>query len=324
MAAPASAVMVLRPHEPGPLVPKEGLMHLSMHNWMRQEPIEATLERLASCGYQSIEISGEPTRFDTREVKGHLDRLGLRCWGSVTLMTAGRDLVHEDPYVRYGSVQYLKDCVKMIHELEGEIFCVVPSTVGKVSPLASPEEEWQWAVEGLKEVVAMAEPLGVRVGIEPLNRFETYFVNRHDQALRLARDVGGNCGIVLDAFHINIEEADPLGAIRAAGEHLVDFADNNRFPPGQGSWDWPALIGTLKEIGYDGALTAEFVMPIDRSPVAKHADVEEETEMTVGMDKFIRDHGSGALSDAIYTKMVRENAEFLTPLIEPITVGAAR
>ena len=299
-------------------------MHLSMHNWMRQEPIEVTLERLAACGYQSIEISGEPTRFDTKQVRGHLERLGLRCWGSVTLMTAGRDLVHEDPYVRFGTVQYLKDCVRMIHELEGEIFCVVPSTVGKVAPLASPEEEWQWAVEGLQEVVEVAEPLGVRIGIEPLNRFETYFVNRHDQALRLAHDVGGSTGIVLDAFHINIEEADPLAAIRAAGDDLVDFhvADNNRFPPGQGNWDWPALIDTLKEIGYDGALTAEFVMPIDRSPVAVHRDVEEATEMTVGMETFIRDHGSGALSDAYYTKMVRESAEFLTPLIAPVTAGA--
>lgn len=300
-------------------------MHLSMHNWMRQEPIDVTLERLASCGYQSIEISGEPTRFDTKEVKGHLDRLGLRCWGSVTLMTVGRDLVHEDPYVRLGSVQYLKDCVRMIHELGGEIFCVVPSTVGKVSPMASPEEEWQWAVDGLKEVVAVAEPLGVRLGIEPLNRFETYFINRHDQALRLASDVGGNCGIVLDAFHINIEEADPLAAIRAAGDHLVDFhvADNNRFPPGQGNWDWPALIDTLKEVGYDGALTAEFVMPIDRSPVATAHDVEEEgAEMTIGMDKFIRDHGSGALSDAYYTQMVRECAEFLTPLIQKKTAAS--
>ncbi len=301
-------------------------MHLSMHNWMRQEPIDVTLERLASCGYQSIEISGEPTRFDTKEVRGHLDRLGLRCWGSVTLMTVGRDLVHEDPYVRLGSVRYLKDCVQMIHELGGEIFCVVPSTVGKVAPMASPEEEWQWAVEGLKEVVAVAEPLGVRLGIEPLNRFETYFINRHDQALRLAKDVGGNCGIVLDAFHINIEEADPLAAIRAAGEHLVDFhvADSNRYPPGQGHWDWPALVATLKEVGYDGALTAEFVMPIDRSPVAAARDVEEAAEMTVGMDKFIRDHGSGALSDAYYTKMVRECAEFLTPLIQraPVAQGA--
>jgi D-psicose/D-tagatose/L-ribulose 3-epimerase len=172
----------------------------------------------------------------------------------------------------------------------------------------------------------VAEPLGIRVGIEPLNRFETYFVSRHDQALRLAQDVGGNCGVVLDTFHINIEEADPIGAIRAVGDHLVDFqvADNNRYPPGQGNLDWPELIGALQQIGYDGAVTAEFVMPIDRSPVAAVHDVEEEAaEMTVGMNQFIRDHGSGALSANYYTKLVRETADSLNPIIQRYS-GAPR
>ncbi len=294
-------------------------MHLSMHNWMRQEPLEVTFERLASYGYKSIEISGEPMRYEPKEVLPLLERHGLRCWGSVTLMTVGRDLVHEDPYVRLGTIQYMKDTVRMIGDLGGRIFCIVPSTVGKVVPMASPEQEWEWAVEGLQQVLEVAQPLGVRIGIEPLNRFETYFINRHDQALRLAKDVGGNCGIILDAFHINIEEVDPLAAIRAAGDDLIDFhvADNNRFPPGQGRIDWRAHIAALKEIGYDGALTSEFVMPIDRTPVAAARDVEEEgVEMTQGMDKFIRDHGSGALSDAYYSQMVREVAEFLLPLIE--------
>ena len=239
-------------------------------------------------------------------------------------MTAGRDLVHEDPYVRLGTVRYLKDCATMIHELGGRTLCVIPSGVGKVAPMASAPAEWQWAVDGLKEVAAFAGPLGVRIGIEPLNRFETYLVNRHDQALRLAQDVGGDCGVVLDAFHINIEEADPLAAIRAVGgDNLVGFhvADTNRYPPGQGNWDWETLIGTLRDIGYDGALTAEFVPPIDRSPLAVARDVQDEAEMTVGMNRFIRDHGSGALGDAYFTELVRETAEFLNPIIHRVTVA---
>jgi sugar phosphate isomerase/epimerase len=292
-------------------------MHLSMHNWMRQEPIEVTLQRLARYGYHSIEISGEPKRYDVKGVRSQLKELGLKCWGSVSLMTGGRDLVHEDDYVRLGTVQYLKDTVQMIHDLEGQIFCIVPSTVGKVVPMASPEQEWAWAVEGLKEVLAFAQSRDVRIAVEPLNRFETYFLNRHDQAVRLAQDVGGNCGVVLDAFHINIEEADPIAAIKATGAYLADFhvADNNRFPPGQGAIKWAELVGALKSIGYDGALTVEFVMPLDRSPVAKATDVEEAAEMTQGMDKFIRDHGSGALSDAYYSQMVQESADFLRGLL---------
>ena len=74
----------------------------------------------------------------------------------------------------------------------------------------------------------------MRIGLEPLNRFETYFLNRCEQALALADAVGGDCGVALDTFHMNIEESDLLGAIRAAGDRLVDFhvADNNRMPPG--------------------------------------------------------------------------------------------
>lgn len=293
-------------------------MYLAMHNWMRQEPVEVTLERLARCGYESIEISGEPTRYDTKEIRGQMERLGLRCWGAVTMMTAGRDLISEDPYVRYGTKQYFKDCVKMIHELGGEIFCVVPSMIGKLEPMASPEEEWEWAVDGLREVVAEAQPLNVRVGIESVNRFETYFINRHDQALALAHDVGGNCGVVLDTFHLNIEESDPLAAVRAVGGDLVDVhvADNNRYPPGQGSWDWPALIGALQGIGYNGALSAEFVMPVDRSPLAAAMDVQEEADLTIGMANFIRGHGSATFNDDYYTQLVRETAEFLLPILK--------
>jgi D-psicose/D-tagatose/L-ribulose 3-epimerase len=183
-------------------------LKISMHNWMRPESIETTITRLGRSGYNGIEISGEPALYAADHVKGLLDANGLECWGSVTLMTGGRDLVHEDYYVRMASVQYVKDTLTMVSELGGKILTVVPSTVGKVVPMASPEEEWNWAVEGLKECQAHAEQVGVRIGIEPLNRFETYFINRADQAVQLAKDVGGNCGVTLDIFHMNIEEAD--------------------------------------------------------------------------------------------------------------------
>ena len=77
---------------------------VSMHNWMRPEPIEPTIARLARLGYDGIEISGEPQGYDVAHVRGLLDEHGLECWGAVTLMMGGRDLLHEDPYVRLGSV----------------------------------------------------------------------------------------------------------------------------------------------------------------------------------------------------------------------------
>ena len=85
-----------------------------MHNWMRPEPIETTIKRLGRSGYNGIEISGEPATYDNDDVKRLLDENGVECWGSVTLMTGGRDLVHEDYYVRMASVQYVKDCLTFV------------------------------------------------------------------------------------------------------------------------------------------------------------------------------------------------------------------
>jgi D-psicose/D-tagatose/L-ribulose 3-epimerase len=293
-------------------------MFFSMHNWMRPEPIEVTLERLGRFGYEAIEISGEPDRWDADEVRRLLEKNHVRCWGGVTMMYPGRDLVHPDKYVRVGTVEYMKDCVRMIKDLGGDKFCVVPSTVGKVKPLASPAEEWKWVVDGLKEVGDFAEEHGVQIGIEPLNRFETYLINRHDQALALAEEVGRGVGVVLDAFHINIEEVDPFAAIRAVGSKLVDFhvADNNRKPAGQGRYDWTQVLGALKEAGYTGALTAEFVLPVDRTPLAQ-AGAKKDFDISYSEAdlEFIREHGSGPISAEDYDRAVEANITYLKKLL---------
>jgi sugar phosphate isomerase/epimerase len=290
-------------------------MFLSMHNWMRAEPIDVTIRRLAKCGYQSIEIEGEPAKYNTKEVRKLLKENNLFCFGSVSLMFAGRDLIHADEAVRASTVQYLKDCITMVKELEGREMTIVPSQVGKVAAMASEEEEWRWAVEGLREVYAHSEKAGVVLGLEPLNRFETNFLNRHDQAVLLANEVGPNCGVCLDAFHINIEEANLHQAILNTGKKLVAFhvADNNRMACGQGDYDWVRLVTTLKAAGYDSALTVEFVAPLDRTPANPYlnATAEAESELTPEQLQFIKDHGSGVLSDEFYTWLVQVSADTL-------------
>ena len=292
-------------------------LKVSMHNWMRPEPIETTISRLAEAGYDGIEIAGEPAVYDVGHVRSLLEENGLECWGSVTIMVGGRDLLHEDRYVRIGSIQYCKDTIDLIAGLGGKMLTVVPSTVGKIVPMGSPEDEWQWAIDSLKEVNAYAEDKGVRLALEPLNRFETYFLNRHDQALALAEDVGGTCGICLDIFHMNIEETDWEQALRTAASagRLVDVhvADNNRMPCGQGAIDWADFIGTLEEIGYDDYLTVEFVVPVDRSRVSQLTEIADasEAEASVGLEQFLRDHGTGAVPDALYDRFVKESIDEL-------------
>src|ERR671917_569104 len=270
---------------------------MAMHNWMRAEPIETTIARLSRSGYDGIEISGEPATYDADQVKRLLDEHGLSCWGSVTLMTGGRDLVHEDHYVRLASVQYVKDCLSLVAALGGEILTVVPSTVGKVTAMGSPEEELSWCVEGLKECQAHAE------------------------------EVGGNCGVCLDIFHMNMEEADWRQAIRDAGDYLVDFhvADNNRMPPGQGAIDWEALVQELAGIGYDDYLTVEFVATVDRSPLSQRTEIADAAESgaSQGMEQFLRDHGTGAVPEHYYNEYVQDSIDRLKKALESVQTPAA-
>lgn len=288
-------------------------MKICMHNWMRPEPIEVTLKRLNQLGYDGIQIMGEPRKYDINEIRGLLKKYNQECMGAVSIMLAGRDLIHQDSYYRDMSVMYCKEVIDMIEALGGTVLTLVPNEVGRVTPRADPETEWKWAVEGVQELADYAKPKGVIIGLEPLNRFETNFLNRHDQALRLADDVGyDNVGVTLDTFHINIEEADPMGAIKAVGNRLVDMhvADNNRRPPGEGSYDWKLFVDTLRSFGYDGYLTSEFVVPFDRSPLAQK-DEEIGTTATEAELKFIRDHGSDLMSDAQYSRYVETTIKTL-------------
>jgi sugar phosphate isomerase/epimerase len=286
---------------------------------MRAEPIEVTVARLAKFGYESIEISGEPYIYNTKEVRKVLQDHGIRCWGAVTLMLEDRNLVARDDAQRAKSVQYTKDCVTMVKELDGYELTIVPATVGKISPDGTPEEEWEWAVDSMKQVYDHALKEGVKLAVEPINRFETYFCSRAAQAIALAKATGAECGVCLDAFHLNIEEADPLESVRSAKGLLVDFhvADTNRFACGQGHWDWKKLVDTLKSIGYDGALTVEFVAPIDRTPANPYPDAIETNPVDISPEqkKFIEEHGSSLLTEEFYSWQVKTCADTLLPLL---------
>jgi sugar phosphate isomerase/epimerase len=118
---------------------------------------------------------------------------------------------------------------------------------------------------------------------------------------------------------MNIEEVDMCAAIRKVGKRLVDVhvADNNRLAPGMGNLDWQRLVGTLREIGYDGALTMEAVAPVDRTPASPWPDQVERNPVDISPEqlKFIQDHGSSLLSESFYTRLFETAANTLLPLI---------
>ena len=291
---------------------------IATHNWMRPETIKRTIERMKETGVDALEISGEPEQFDTKEVRRLLKDNGKTCWGSVTLTLGERNLASKSPTQREKTVDYMKRVVTFAKELDGQIITLVPATVGKVVADGNPSEEWKWLVEGVKEVYAHAEKAGIRIAIEPLNRFETYLINRGDQALALANEVGPNCGICLDLFHMNIEEKDIHDAFRKAKGKIYDvhIADNNRFAPGMGTLDFPAIVETIKSV-YDGAMTLEFVATIDRTPASPYGDQVETNPVDVTPEqmKFIIDHGSNLLADKFYTELYHQSVKVLRPLL---------
>jgi D-psicose/D-tagatose/L-ribulose 3-epimerase len=300
-------------------------MLISMHNWMRAEPVETTIRRLAKYGYDAIEISYDSVELSpgapgTAAVRQMLKDSKIKCYGSISLMFRGRDLIHNDPAIRENSVDYLKKCITMVSELGGKVMSIVPSEVGKTKALASEAEEWAWAVEGLKEVHVHAKAAGVKMAIEPLNRFETNFINRADQALMLAKAVAPDVGVCLDVYHMNQEEADMFKAIEGAGRKLYDLhvADNNRYACGQGMLNWKGLFKTLHAMNYKGSLTVEFVPPLDRTPANpyKNALAAADKSLTREQLQFIEDHGSGVLSEEFYSWLVESSVKHLRKMMK--------
>lgn len=294
-------------------------MKLAMHDWMRVEPAEIAIERMDRLGYEYYVPKGEPDQYDLDEVARLLDEHDMECWGTVTLMFGERNLIAADPDQRAASVQYVRDCIDLVAALDGEVTTLVPGTVGKTEPDASAEEEWQWAIDSVSRCYDHAVKRGIELGIEPINRFETYFINRVDQALALADEVDANCGVCLDTFHMNIEEPEPYEAIRKAEGRLVDFhvADSNRMAAGMGHWDYERVVDLLEETGYEGALAAEFVPQVDRTPADPFENVEEtETvEITPEQKQFIEDHGGNLVGNEFYTYLAHTNVETLRPLL---------
>ena len=294
-------------------------MHLSTHTWMRSEPLARSLERATRFGYTSVELTGEPSATPLAETAKLLADVGMSCWGAGSVMRGERNLAAADPDQRARTVDYLRAVARMVGELGGSILTVVPTTIGLLEPEGPADREWANVVEGLQAVEREASALGVRLAIEPINRFETYLVNRVDQALALADDVAGACGVCVDTFHLAIEESDLLGAIEAAGPRLHDVhvADNNRLAPGMGTLPWADIVAALARVGYDGALAAEFLPPVDRTPRAAVSGQGEDRsdEPSAEDEHFIRQHGSGLVTEAYYTSLCQRTAQTLLPLL---------
>jgi len=243
------------------------VLRLGACTWIYEAPLEEALARIAAAGCDGVELLGEPEMWTPDAVRRLLARTGLApvaLTASCKVPQTRRDLAHPDPAIRAEAVAYLVGCLRFAAAIGAPVVQMLPSGESRLAPISTREQEWRWSVEGMRAAGQEAERLGVRIAIEPLNRYEAYLVTTTAQALAYLRDVGSpQVGMTLDLFHANIEEPDIPAAIRAAGSWLwhVHVADSNRRGLGGGHLDLFPITVALREIGYSGAVVLEIAPP---------------------------------------------------------------
>jgi sugar phosphate isomerase/epimerase len=221
-----------------------------------EEPLAETAARLAAQGYDGVELLGDLEHYEAKAVRRTLAEHGLAV---LSITPLDYDLAHPDTAVRAQAVDYYQRLL----DFAVTAGCPIVSghgAVGRVRAIATQAEEYDLLVHSLKLLARRAQTLGLTIVLECLNRYESHLLNTAAQALQCLTDVGSPAvGVLLDAYHMNIEEADPAGAIRAAGKHLALFhiADSNRQAVGRGHTDFAGLLRALREIGYDGSIIVE-------------------------------------------------------------------
>jgi D-psicose/D-tagatose/L-ribulose 3-epimerase len=171
------------------------------------------------------------------------------------------DITSDDAVIRAKGVDYLKACVKATSDIGAQNFSgVVYSQFVKPANQRPTEQTWKYSADCLREAARFAKKVGVNIGIEPVNRYETYLINTCDQALKLKEMIGeDNIKIHLDTYHMNIEEKSYYDATIKAGKDLIHYhlCENDRGIPGTGLVNWDEIFKALAEIDYQGNAALE-------------------------------------------------------------------
>lgn len=214
------------------------------------------IDRAASLGVDAIEIGmRDPTAVDALAIKERLARTGIGIVGSTSL-PLDADIASSDAEIRAAGIKLLKAMVVKTAEAGGHLVTGVIYTAWNKQVGRGPtDEEINCSADCMRGIARFAQEYGVTLGVEAVNRYETYFINTADQALRFVNLVGEpNVGVHLDTFHMNIEEKSLPEAVRTAGNKLVHLhaIENDRGIPGTGHLAWDPLFAALAEIKYTG------------------------------------------------------------------------
>lgn len=242
-------------------------LELGVNTWVWTSPLTdaslATLApRIADWGFDVIELPVEnPGDWDPKRAVSLLGDLGLAA-SVVLVMGEGRELVAADATTVLSTQDYLRHVIDVAQAVGSPVIAgPAYASVGRTWRMSTEERRVRYAElrDGLAPVVEHAAAAGVRVAVEPLNRYETSLINTVDQALEALGGLPETCGIALDIYHMNIEETDIAAAVRRAGSRVahVQVCANDRGAPGADHLDWPGFVTALADIGYTGPLVIE-------------------------------------------------------------------
>ena len=240
-------------------------------------------KKFKEIGFDTVEIPIESNdHIDARKVRESAEKAGVAIGSICAAMGPGRDF-RGSTQDQKNAMIYCKGLVDHAATLGcPRIIGPLYSVVGKADAVEANEQkrEFELVVKNLKELASYAAGKGIELCIEPLNRFETDFLNTVDQGLRLVKAVGAkNVKLHLDTFHMNIEEKNQADAIRKAGNLLGHFhaCGTDRGTPGNDSLDWKSIVKALKDVGYDGDVVIES-FTTDVKVIAKAAAIWRKME----------------------------------------------
>ena len=236
-------------------------------------------------GFDSVEVAVEdPGQIDAQHLKAELDRHGLVAGTLCACFPSARDL-RGTTQQQQACKKYVRQLLEMMPLLECRtLIGPLYSATGRAEMVAPRERRAQWrtVARNLKEICTAARDRGCRIAMEPLNRFETDFLNTVEQGLAMINDVGRpELGLLLDTFHMNIEEKNIPAAIRRAGKHVahIHACGSDRGTPGNDHLDWPGIAAALRAIRYDGDVVIESFTP-DVKVIARAAAIWRRIEPT--------------------------------------------
>lgn len=236
-------------------------------------------------GFETIEIPIEdPSHIDPALVKRELDKLGLVCGSACACLGPDRDF-RGTTEQQENAMDYMMKVIDQMVVLDcPSLIGPVYSSVGRADavPPSEYKKQWKTVVKNLRTLCEYAEEHGRQICMEPLNRFETDFINTCDQALEMVEDVGSPAlKLHLDTFHMNIEEKHQADAIRKAGKRLGHFhaCGSDRGTPGNDHIDWKSIAKALKDVRYNGDVVIES-FTTDVKVIARAAAIWRQIEPT--------------------------------------------